>query len=310
MPVRLWRGHAPARRALQESVLHEKGLVDLLDRVGIFADGRTDRAHAHRPAVELLDDRAQDSRIHLIEPELVHVEHRERLARDVECDVPLGLHLRIVPHAAQQSVRHTRCSSRPARELVSPARVDPRRDHRSRAMHDLLDLVHGVVVHPQLDPEARAQRSGEHPEPRRRADQREGLDRHGDRLRLGALGEPDVDLPVLHGRVEELVDDRPQAVDLVDEQDVAGTQVGERPDQITRLLERRPGRGVDVHAHFARDQLGECGLAQTRRADQQRVVERFLSPHRRIDIDAQRVLHLALSDELGEPLRTQRELDD
>ena len=50
---------------------------------------------------------------------------------------------------------------------------------------------------------------------------REPLDRHRDRLRLGSLAQTDVDPVVLHRRIEELLDHRPQPMDLVDEEDVA-----------------------------------------------------------------------------------------
>ena len=44
-------------------------------------------------------------------------------------------------------------------------------------------------------------------------------------LRLRSVAEPDVDLVVLHRRIEELLDDRPQSMDLVDEQDVAARRL-------------------------------------------------------------------------------------
>ena len=117
-------------------------------------------------------------------------------------------------------------------------------------------------------------------------------------------------LIVLHRRIEELLDDRAQAMDLVDEEDVAGAHVRERADEIAGLLERRPGGRADVHAELARDELGERRLAEPRRAEEQRVVERLAPRERRVDVDAERVLDLLLADELGEPLRTERELDD
>ena len=61
---------------------------------------------------------------------------------------------------------------------------------------------------------------------------------------------------------------------------------------------------------LARDQLGERRLAESRRAEEERVVERLAPRERRVDADAQAVLHLLLADELGQPLRPERELDD
>ena len=176
-------------------------------------------------------------------------------------------------------------------------------------LHDQLEIIGRIEVEPLFDAEARAHRRGEHAESRRGADQRERLDRHRDRLRLRSLGQPNVDLVVLHRRIEELFDDRLEAMDLVDEQDVAGAQVGERPDEIARLLERRPGARADVDAQLARDQLGERRLAESRRSEEQRVIERLTPGERRVDEDPQAVLHLLLPDELREPLRPERQLD-
>ena len=132
-----------------------------------------------------------------------------------------------------------------------------------------------IVVQALLDPEPRAQRRRQHAETGGRADEREPLDRHRDGLRLRPVRQADLDLEVLHRRIEEFLDDRPQAMDLVDEQDVAGAEIGQRADEIARLLERRTGLGVDVDADLTGDQLAERRLAQARRAEEQRVIERL-----------------------------------
>src|SRR5690606_4318045 len=130
-----------------------------------------------------------------------------------------------------------------------------------------------------------------------------------DGLRLGPLGQPDVDLVVLHRRIEELLDDRAEPVDLVDEQDVPFAQVRQDPDEVARLLQDGAGRGLDVHAQLARHEHGERSLAEPWRAVEQRVVERFTPRERGIDGDAEALLDLRLADELLQPLRPQRQLD-
>ena len=77
-------------------------------------------------------------------------------------------------------------------------------------------------------------------------------------------------------------------MDLVDEQHVTGAQVGERADEVAGLLERGTGFGVDVDADFARDQLGERRLAEPRRSEEQRVIERLTADDGSIDVDAER----------------------
>ena len=56
----------------------------------------------------------------------------------------------------------------------------------------------------------------------------------------GPLADHDVELEVLHRRVEDFLDDRAQAVDLVDEQHVVRLQVGEQRREVARAV-RAPG---------------------------------------------------------------------
>jgi hypothetical protein len=56
----------------------------------------------------------------------------------------------------------------------------------------------------------------------------------------GALVDGDVDAEVLHRRVEVLLHDGRQTVDLVDEQHVAAAELREDADEIGALGQRRP----------------------------------------------------------------------
>ena len=96
-----------------------------------------------------------------------------------------------------------------------------------------------IEIQPLHDAEARAQRRRQQPRARRRADQRERLDRHLHRARARALADHDVELEVLHRRIEDLLDRRRQAVDLVDEQDLARLQVRQDAGEVARLLDHR-----------------------------------------------------------------------
>ena len=82
------------------------------------------------------------------------------------------------------------------------------------------------------------------------------------------------------------------------------------PTRSPGFLERGPGARADVDAQLARDQLGQRRLAESRRSEEERVVERLASRDRRVDGDPEAVLHLLLADELREPLRPKRQLDD
>ena len=88
------------------------------------------------------------------------------------------------------------------------------------------------------DAEARAQRRRQQSGPRRRADQRERLQRHLDRSRAGPLADDDVELEVLHRRIEDFLDRRRHAVNLVDEEHFA---LGCR---LVRIAARSPGFSI------------------------------------------------------------------
>src|SRR5271168_5191948 len=50
----------PARRPVDETKLHEIGLIDLFDGIRLFVDRSSDGVHAHRPAAVLLQQRQHD----------------------------------------------------------------------------------------------------------------------------------------------------------------------------------------------------------------------------------------------------------
>ena len=99
--------------------------------------------------------------------------------------------------------------------------VDRDAQDARRAADDLFDVGFRVEVEAMDDAEPRAQRRRQQPSPRRRADQRERLQRHLDRSRARPLADDDVELEVLHRRIEDLLDRRRQAVNLVDEEHFA-----------------------------------------------------------------------------------------
>ena len=95
------------------------------------------------------------------------------------------------------------------------------------------------------------------------------------RARAGPFADHDVELIVLHRRVQHFLHDGAQAMDLVDEQHVARLQVGQQRREIARPLEHRARGLTQVHAQLGGDDVGERGLAEARRAEDQHVVERF-----------------------------------
>ena len=87
------------------------------------------------------------------------------------------------------------------------------------------------------------------------------------------LPDHEVELEVLHRRIERLLDDAVQAMDLVDEEHVAALEVGEDRREVARPLEHRTRGAANGDAHLVRDDVRERRLAETGRAVEQHVVE-------------------------------------
>ena len=91
----------------------------------------------------------------------------------------------------------------------------------------------------------------------------------------GPFADHDVDLEILERRIQDLLDDRRQPVDLVDEQHVVRLEVGQQRREVAGALEHRPRRLAQVDAELVRDDVRQRRLAEARRAEQQHVVERL-----------------------------------
>ncbi len=72
------RRDAPTRGAHQESLLNEERLDDIFDRAALLAHRRGQTVHAHRAAVEFLDDGQQQLAVEHVEAFRVDFQHRER----------------------------------------------------------------------------------------------------------------------------------------------------------------------------------------------------------------------------------------
>ena len=115
--------------------------------------------------------------------------------------------------------------------------------------------------------------------------------------------------PVLHRRIERLLQRPRQPVDLVDEEHRAGLERGQQRGDVGLALERR-SRGLhELDVELGGDDLGKRGLPEARRAGEQDVVERLLAGAGRGDRDRELVLDRRLPDEVLEPARAKRAVE-
>ena len=92
-------------------------------------------------------------------------------------------------------------------------------------------------------------------------------------------------------------------MNLVDEQHVVLFETRELRREIAGPLEHGAGRLVQIDAELVRDDVRERRLAEPRRAEQQRVIERLAPLARGRDEDLELRLDARLADVLAEPAR-------
>ena len=77
-------------------------------------------------------------------------------------------------------------------------------------------------------------------------------------------------------------------MNLVYKQHVTLVEVGKQSRKVARLLNCGAGGDTDIYSQLVRDNARERGLAQSRRAVEENVVEGFVANLRRLDVNAQR----------------------
>src|SRR5581483_10173382 len=99
------RGSGPSARCpVQKSELDQIGLVDFLDRVGLFGYRGGNRAEAYRTAPVLLENREHDLLVNIVEAEAVHFKQVQGGLGHFAGDAAIGADLRVIAHAAEQAV--------------------------------------------------------------------------------------------------------------------------------------------------------------------------------------------------------------
>ena len=220
--------------------------------------------------------------------------------RGGEVDGAVAPHLGEVAHPAQQAVGDAGRAPGPAGDLAGARLVDVHAEDAGGPHGDGLQLVGLVVVEAGDEAEAVAQRAGDRAGAGGGADQREPGQVEADRAGGRALAQDDVDLEVLHRRVEHLLDHAREAVHLVDEQHVALAELREHRGEVAGPLDGRARGDVHGHAHLRGDDPGQARLAEAGRAGEQHVVDGLAAAAGRLEDDRQVLLELALADELVE----------
>ena len=94
----------------------------------------------------------------------------------------------------------------------------------------------------------------------------------------------------------------------INNQHIALLQIGEQRHKVALLLNRRSARHPNIHAHFMRNNIRQRRLTKPGRPIKQHMIQRLLPQLRRININLQALLRLALSDILIQRIRPQTPL--
>ena len=116
--LRLARANTEVSEAAFETQVQE--VLLLVERAYwqlVFAERDCQRAQTHRPSVELLDDRLEHTRVHLVQSVFVYVQQGERIHRNGPVHLASSPNLGKITHPAQKSVSHARGASRSPRDL-------------------------------------------------------------------------------------------------------------------------------------------------------------------------------------------------
>src|SRR5437763_5357985 len=194
-------------------------------------------------------------------------------------------------------------------DLVGPLAVGTDLEDPRAPEHDLLEVPDVVIVQARAEPEPLPERQRDPSRTGGGPDQREARQIQADRPRRRALAEHHVEREVLESRVEHLLDGPRHAVDLVDEEHVALAEVRQDRREVARALQSGAGGGLEPGRHRVRDDLGERGLAEPRRAAEQQVVNGLPSFARRLQEQCELFLHTILPDELSERAGTQGDVE-
>ena len=97
-------------------------------------------------------------------------------------------------------------------------------------------------------------------------------------------------------------------MDLVHKENVVFAEIGQQRRQIAGLFNGRAGGDADVDAHLGGDDARQRGLAQTRRAVEQHMVQRLRPPPGGLDKDGEILLGLGLADVLRQCMGAQAHL--
>ena len=215
-----------------------------------------------------MNQRLQHGTVQAVQAARIHLVHVQRGCSVGRIDAIHAVDQRPVTHTAQQTVRNTRRAAGTTGNL-GEALGGNLHVHQTRATaKHQLKLLHRVELQVTGKAEAVTQRPGQQTRTGRRPHQGELRQLQRNRGCASALTDHDVHTEIFHRHVEHFLSRAAHTVNLIQEQNLTGSQRRQNRRQITRMLNRRTGGDAQRRLHLCRNNHCESGLTQTGRARQ------------------------------------------
>lgn len=301
---------AAARGACDESELDEIGFVDFFDGAHFFSDDSGDRLDASRTASEFLDERAKNMMVGRFESEVIDFKEIECFFGGSGVDGVVSVHLSVIADAFENAIGDARRLSAGFGDDVRAFFIELNTEDARGTLHDLLDFHRFIEFQAMNGAEAIAEGVGERAELGGGADQSELRQVELKRACGGTLADHDVELVILHRRVQYFLDRFVEPMDLVDEEDIARFEVRKYRTEIADFFDGRTGSDADIHPHFFGDDIGESCFAEASRSIEKYVLYIFSATAGRFDEESEIGLDFFLADIFRESLRAERVVEN
>ena len=109
----------------------------------------------------------------------------------------------------------------------------------------------------------------------------------------------DIEAEILHRGIEIFLDGFGDAVDFVDEEDVAFFEARQQTSEVAGFFDDGAGGDANGFAEFVAENEGECRFAEARRAGEENVIECFAAFLGGADHDLEALDGFELAGEVG-----------
>jgi hypothetical protein len=149
-----FRDHTTARRALQQTLLQQKGLHHSLKGGGIFPQTSRQRVEPNGAAAITVLEQMQQAPVAGIEAAAIHPVQAEGLVHQSGAHPAVTTHGSHITHTPQQAVGDARRAAAAAGHLQGRSGIELDLEQPGRPLHDRLQILEAVKLQPLNQPEA------------------------------------------------------------------------------------------------------------------------------------------------------------